>query len=476
MNQSCCPPPKHNGRYDLAVIGAGSAGFSAAITAAEQGAQVALIGHGTIGGTCVNVGCVPSKALIRAAEAVHHANHAGRFAGVEATGRVKDWSALRAQKDELVASLRQAKYIDLLPAYNSVAYLEGQARLGNGGVTVDGRHINAGKVIIATGSHEFVPPIPGIEDTPYLTSTTAFEMASLPESMIVMGGGYIGCELAQMFARSGVKTTIAFRSRLLPEGEPEISHALAQYFGDEGISVQRVDAYESIHRADRGIVLETKVDGSPRSLAAEVFLLAAGRMANTQGLGLADAGIELSSNGGISTDDQMRTTKTGVYAAGDVTGRDQFVYMAAYGAKIAARNAMNGDDLSYSGLAMPAVVFTDPQVASVGLTEGAAEDQGIEVRTSVLSLDNVPRALAARDTRGLIKLVAESATSKLIGAHIVAPEGADSIQTAALAIKQGMTYNELGEMIFPYLTTVEGLKLAAQTFDMDVSKLSCCAG
>jgi len=476
MNQSCCPPPQNNGRYDLAVIGAGSAGFSAAITAADQGAQVALIGHGTIGGTCVNVGCVPSKALIRATEAVHHANTASRFAGVVGNGQVIDWIALRAQKDELVASLRQAKYIDLLPAYDSVAYFEGQAKLGNGGITIDDQHINTDKVIIATGSREFVPDIPGIDDVPFLTSTTAFEMEDLPTSMIVMGGGYIGCELAQMFARAGVNVTIVFRSRLLPDGEPEISEALAQYFEQEGISVQQVAAYERISRTENGIALEAQFDGAAHQLQAERFLLTAGRTANTQGLGLDDVGIELLPNGGINIDDRMRTTKAGVYAAGDVTGRDQFVYMAAYGAKIAANNAMNGDSRSYDNNAMPAVTFTDPQVASVGLTEAVARAQGIEAKTSVLSLDNVPRALAARDTRGLIKLVADGATNKLIGAHIIAPEGADSIQTAAIAIQQGMTYAELGEMIFPYLTTVEGLKLAAQTFDMDVSKLSCCAG
>lgn len=476
MSTSCCPPSASNSKYDLAVIGAGSAGFSAAITAADQGAQVALIGHGTIGGTCVNVGCVPSKALIRAAEAVHHANTASRFAGVTAGGRVNDWLALRAQKDELVTALRQAKYSDLLPAYNSVAYLEGKAKIGNGGVTVDETHINASKIIIATGSQEFVPDIPGINDVPFLTSTSAFEMDDLPASMIVMGGGYIGCELAQMFARAGVNVTIVFRSRLLPDGEPEISEALAQYFTDEGIRVQQVGAYESISCIVNGVALETTTDGKSQTIEAERFLLAAGRRANTDGLGLDDAGIDLSPNGGISIDAQMRTSKAGVYAVGDVTGRDQFVYMAAYGAKIAANNAMNGDGLRYDNNAMPAVTFTDPQVASVGLTEKAARAQGINVKTSVLSLDNVPRALAARDTRGLVKLVADGRSNKLIGAHIIAPEGADSIQTAALAIKQGMTYAELGEMIFPYLTTVEGLKLAAQTFDMDVSKLSCCAG
>lgn len=476
MSKTCCPPPKQNGHYDLAVIGAGSAGFSAAITAADEGAQVALIGHGTIGGTCVNVGCVPSKALIRAAEAIHHANTAPRFAGVAGNAHLADWVALRTQKDELVESLRNAKYIDLLPAYNGVAYLEGKARLGNGGVMVDGKHIDAGKIIVATGSHEYVPPIPGIEGVPYLTSTSAFEMENLPDSLIVIGGGYIGCELAQMFARAGVRVTIVLRSRLVPEGEPEISKALAGYFEDEGITVQRVDGYDGIRTHDRGIALAVSIDGSAKSLEAERVLLSAGRKANTDGLGLQESGVALLPNGGIKVDDRMRTTKAGVYAAGDVTGRDQFVYMAAYGAKIAAYNAMNGDGRSYNNLAMPAVVFTDPQVASVGLTEAGARAQGMGVKTSVLSLDNVPRALAARDTRGLIKLIADGASGKLIGAHILAPEGADSIQTAAIAVKQGMTYTELGDMIFPYLTTVEGLKLAAQTFDMDVSKLSCCAG
>ena len=472
----CCESKPSSGRYDLAVIGAGSAGFSAATTAADEGAHVALIGHGTIGGTCVNVGCVPSKALIRATEAVHHANAASRFAGVKAQGQLADWAALRKQKDELVRSLRQSKYIDVLPAYNRVAYLEGKASLANGGISLNGQEIDAGKIIIATGSREFVPSIPGIEDVPYLTSTTAFELDELPESMIVLGGGYIGCELAQMFARAGVKITILFRSRLLPEAEPEISEALATYFSEEGIRVQQVQSYVSVEEIKSGLSLSVRIDGKHKKLTAQHLLLSAGRIANTSGLGLGDAGVELLSNGGIKVDEHMRTTQGGVYAAGDVTGRDEFVYMAAYGAKIAARNAMNGDTLAYDNTTMPAVVFTDPQVASVGMTEERAQENGFDVKTSVLALDNVPRALAARDTRGLIKLVADAATGKLIGAHILAPEGADSIQTAALAIKQGMTYGELGEMIFPYLTTVEGLKLAAQTFDMDVSKLSCCAG
>lgn len=476
MNDCCAPIPRNSRAYDLAVIGAGSAGFSAAITAADQGARVALIGHGTIGGTCVNIGCVPSKTLIRAMESLHHAGTAQRFVGITAAGRVDDWRAVVRQKDELVAGLRQAKYVDLLPSYNTIAYLEGLAQLVDGGVAVDGSLIKAGKIIITTGAAPALPPIPGIETVPYLTSTTALDLERLPKSLLVIGGGYIGCELGQIFARAGVKVTIAFRSRLLPEAEPEIGEALTRYFRDEGIAVCSGLSYREIRQRPEGVELSVVADGSPRIINAEQVLVTTGRLPNTEGMGLAAAGVEVWPNGAVKVDDRMRTTKPGVYAAGDVTGRDQFVYMAAYGAKVAAMNALNGDSLRYDNAAMPAVVFTDPQVASVGLTEAKARRRGLEVSTSVLPLEYVPRALAARDSRGLIKLVAEAASGKLLGAHILAPEGADSIQTAALAIKCGLTVEQLAETIFPYLTTVEGLKLAAQGFTKDVAKLSCCAG
>jgi len=363
-----------NGGSFTLVVGAGSAGFSAAITAAEEGARVVLIGHGTVGGTCVNVGCVPSKAMIRAVETLHAATGAERFDGIEAAGQITDWKALVAQKQALVDDLRAAKYTDVLPSYDSVSYMEGQARFTeDGSLQVGSRTIHAPKVIVATGSSPHVPDIPGLDGIDWLDSTSALEQEQLPKSMMVMGGGYIGVEIAQIFARAGVEVTIVTRRGLLPEAEPE-------------------------------------------------------------------------------------------------------VYMAAYGAKLAAKNAMNGNSLAYDNSVMPAVVFSDPQVASVGLTEAQANAAGHDVVTSVLGLEHVPRALAARDTRGLIKLVADKQSKKLLGAHIIAPEGADSIQTAAMALKMGMTYDDLGAMIFPYLTTVEGLKLAAQTFEKDVAKLSCCAG
>ena len=465
-----------NTPFDLAVLGAGSAGFSAAITAAEQGARVALVGAGTIGGTCVNVGCVPSKTLIRATEALHQARTADRFAGIRGAASVEDWRALVRQKDELVADLRTAKYDDVLPEYDGITYIEGAARLTKEGVVINGAEIAAGATIVATGASAAVPPIAGVENVPYLTSTTALELAELPASLIVVGGGYVGCELGQMFARAGVTVTLVCRSRLLPEAEPEIGSSLTQYLREEGIDVRTGVRYRGIARAGAGVALAFSGKDGDETIEAEQILLATGRTPNSAGLGLEEAGVRLAPNGGIRVDERLRATRNGIYAAGDVTGRDMYVYMAAYGGRIAAENALNGDSHVYDSSVMPAVIFTDPQAASVGLTEAAAHAAGYGVKTTLLPLDMVPRAIAARDTRGLVKLVADEASDRLLGAHILAPEGGDSIQTAALAIKAGMTTRELAATIFPYLTTVEALKLAAQGFEKDIAKLSCCAG
>lgn len=472
----CCALETKKRAYDLIVVGAGSAGFSAAITGADAGASVALIGHGLIGGTCVNVGCVPSKTMIRAAEALHGARGANRFDGIAGDAHVVDWRRLIAHKDSLVGDLRQKKYADLLPQYPSIEYLEGAARLADGGVAVGEGLIQAPKIIIATGARPAVPPIPGLDKVSYLTSTSLLELDALPKSLIVVGGGFIGAELAQMMARMGVAVTMVCRSRLLPQAEPEVSEALANVFRSEGIQLFCGVAYEACREDAKGVTLCVTEGDVLVELAAEKLLLATGRTPNVGCLGLAEAEIAQDSRGAIIVDEHMRTSRAAIYAAGDVTDRDQFVYMAAYGAKLAARNALGSDNERYDNSAMPWVAFTDPQVAGVGLSEAQATAAGRDVKTSVVTLDQVPRALAARDRRGLIKLVADASTGQLLGGQIAAPEGADSIQTLAVALSQGMAAKALGEMIFPYLTTVEGLKLAAQGFDKDVAKLSCCAG
>ena len=463
---------------DLLVVGAGSAGFSAAITAADAGADVILIGSGMIGGTCVNVGCVPSKNLIRAMQAIHDGQAMVRFDGIQGAGRIVDWAALIRQKNGLVEDLRKARYENLLGAYPNIYYIAGTAWF-----TGDGTQMRVGaatcrpkKIVLATGASSALPPINGIQRVPVLDSTSALELDRIPDSLMVVGGGPVGCELGQMFARAGAEVTICCRRRLLPNAEPEASEALADCLRSEGVTVREGVHYQTIERTDKGVRLVCETEEGETVIDAEQSLAAVGRRPNTKALRLGRAGIGVTANGGLQVDEFMRSTHPDVYAAGDVTGRDMLVYMAAYGGKIAARNALNGNAYRYTNAAMPEVVFTDPQVATAGMTGAQARAKGLKVKTSTLPLDNVPRFIASLDTRGLIKLTADADTDKLLGASVVAPEAGDSIQTVVMALKAGLTTSELADTIFPYLTAVEGLKLAAQSFSKDVNKLSCCAG
>ena len=474
----CCDEQYSITAPNILVIGGGSAGFSAAITAADSGAKVVIAGAGTIGGTCVNVGCVPSKNLIRATEAVHKGNNVDRFDGLKGASEIVNWQALVQQKQQLVDSLRKAKYEDLLPEYPNISYVEGRACFTGNGTEVDvnGTRCHPQKVILATGASAALPPINGIQSVPVLDSTRALELETLPESMLIIGGGVIGCELGQMFARAGVTVTICCRSRLLPGTEPEVSAALTHHLRQEGVVVCEGVDYQHIEQAGKVVKLTCQTDDGKKVIQAHQVLAAAGRTPNTRALHLEKVGIDLNAKGGVKIDECMQTSNPDVYAVGDVTGRDLFVYMAAYGGKLAAGNALNGNRTKYDNSTMPAVVFTDPQVAMVGLTEAQAKAKGYDVKTSTVTLDNVPRFIASREAEGLIKLVADKATDKLFGATILAPEAGDSIQTVVMALKAGLTTGELGATIFPYLTAVEGLKLAAQSFSKDVKKLSCCAG
>jgi len=352
--------------YDLIVVGAGSAGFSAAITAAEAGRRVALVGHGTIGGTCVNVGCVPSKAMIRAAEAAHGGASAARFPGIAPCTHPVDWSAVVKGTTDLVAEMRHKKYIDLLRAYENITYIaDGPARLIDGGIALDGGDIAARHILVATGSRPLMPAIAGIRAVDTLDSTGLLTLPVRPASIIVLGGGYIGCELAQMASRLGVEVTLATRSRLLPDAEPEVAEALSGALKDEGIRVETGLRYVSAARGPDGVTLTIERGGETVALTGERLVAATGRVANTEALGLGALGIKTDARGSILVGPDMATTRAGVWAAGDVTDRDQFVYMAAYGAKVAARNALGLDPMLYDNAAMPRVVFTDPQVAAV---------------------------------------------------------------------------------------------------------------
>ena len=466
-----------DGEFDLVVVGGGSAGFAAAIKAAEMGVRVAMAEGGTLGGTCVNVGCVPSKTLIRAAEAQHRRAHHG-FNGVPATDGRPDWAVVRAQKDELVSDLRQAKYWDVLRSYEAVTLLEQHAEITSGHSVrlADGRTIKAGKVLVATGASPWVPPIPGLAEAGYLDNVTAMALERLPASLIVIGASAVGLELAQMFARLGVKVTVLEAlSRVASVEDPDVGIALGHYLRDEGLDVHVGVRIGQVGRVADGYTVSFTDDAGPRVARAEQLLVATGRRANTIGFGLETAGVSLGKKGEIVVNEFLQTANADIYAAGDVIGDPMFVYVAAYGGALAAENALGGNARRFDLAALPKVTFTDPAVASVGLTDVQAQAAGIEPLVSKISLEHVPRSLAARDTRGFVKLVADAATRRIVGAHILAAEAGEMVTEAALAVKHGLTIEDLSTAFHPYLTLSEGIKLAAQTFDKDVSKLSCCA-
>ena len=461
----------------IAVIGSGGAAMAAALKAVEQGARVTLIERGTIGGTCVNVGCVPSKIMIRAAHIAHVRRESPFDGGISAAVPVINRGLLLAQQQARVDELRHAKYEGILDGNPAITVLHGKARFKSGhSLNVqlnDGgeREVAFDRCLIATGASPAIPPIPGLKDTPYWTSTEALVSDTIPERLAVIGSSVVALELAQAFARLGSQVTILARGTLFFREDPAIGEAITAAFRADGIEVLEHTQASHVAYADGEFVLAT----GNGELRADKLLIATGRAPNTRSLALEAAGVAVNAQGAIVIDQGMRTNSPNIYAAGDCTDQPQFVYVAAAAGTRAAINMMGGSaalDLT----AMPAVVFTDPQVATVGYSEAEAHHDGIETDSRTLTLDNVPRALANFDTRGFIKLIAEKGSGRLLGAQVVAPEGGEVIQAAALAIRNRMTVQELADQLFPYLTMVEGLKLAAQTFNKDVKQLSCCAG
>ncbi len=461
--------------YDLVVVGAGSAAFAAAIKATEAGYRVALVEEGVLGGTCVNIGCVPSKALLRAGELAWTAGH-HPFAGLATTSGLVDLAAMVGQKDELVDALRQAKYADLVQDYD-FAVIPGHARfVGPDQLDVDGRAISAGTFLVATGASPSAPPIPGLADAGFLTSTTALNLTELPARLAVIGANAIGLELGQFFLHLGAEVTfLDVATRIAPFEEPEVSEALADALRAHGARIIAPADVVGVERTGARLDVKVRAGGEELVLPVDQVLVATGRRPNISDLGLEVAGVALDALGAVVVDDHLRTSNPRVFAAGDVTGGPQFVYVSAYEGALTVDNALLGANRSLDFTGLPRVTFTLPQVASAGLTEAQARSAGHDVVTSVLPLEAVPRALVNRDTHGLVKLVAEAGTGRLLGASVVADGAGDVIQAAVLAIRHGLTTDELAATFHPYLTMAEGIKLAAQTFTRDVHKLSCCA-
>ncbi|HLH64862.1 MAG TPA: mercury(II) reductase [Solirubrobacteraceae bacterium] len=448
--------------YELVILGSGSAAFAAAIRGRDLGARVLMAEHQTIGGTCVNIGCVPSKSLLVSSE-----RH--RISGV---GSLAQGASV---KSALVEQLRQQKYIDLVGVYG-FELRPGRARLlGAHTVQVDGEAVSADAILIATGARPAVPPIQGLDQAGFLTSTSALELTEPPGRLAVIGAGAIGLELGQMFAGYGSQVTFIELLRVAPFDEPEISEAMRGILEQDGRVVLEGARTERVRLDGAEKVLEGTVGSERFEVRVDEILVATSRIPNTEGLGLEAAGVQTDRRGAVIVDERQRTTVPSIYAAGDVTIQPQFVYVAAAGGAAAAENALGDGDRRLDFSNLPRIIFTTPQIASAGLTEQQAREQGFEVQTSVLALEAIPRALVNGDARGLFKLVAETGSRRLLGASIIAEAAGEVIQSVVLAIKAGMTIDDLAATWAPYLTMAEGLKLTAQTFGRDVAKLSCCA-
>jgi mercuric reductase len=460
--------------YDLAIIGSGSAAFAAAIRASGEGARVAVIERGTVGGTCVNAGCIPSKNLLAAAEAYHRA--AGHpFRGIETKAGAVDFGALVGMKAEVVLKLRREKYEELAEEYG-FGIIRGEAAfVSPEAIEAGGRRITAQRFLIATGAAPWVPPVAGLEEAGYLTSTSAMELKELPESLVVIGGNYIGLEMGQLFADLGSKVTIVeMLDRLVPGEEPEVSRWIERILREQGVEVITSARVGRVEGGGKKTVV-AEAGRKERRMEAEEVLVATGRRPVLDGLGLEKAGIERDGRGALVLDETLRTTNPRVFAAGDVTGAPQFVYVAAAQGTLAAENALLGAGRKVDYEALPRVTFTTPNIAAAGLTDARARELGYRCECRVVGLENVPRAIVNLDTRGMVKIVAEQGSGRVLGVHAVGDSAGEIILAGVYAVKFGLTVRDLAETWAPYLTMSEGIRLAAQAFGRDVSKLSCCA-
>ncbi|MFQ5870566.1 MAG: mercury(II) reductase [Candidatus Geothermarchaeales archaeon] len=462
--------------YDIVILGGGSAAFAAAIRASELGKTAALIERGTIGGTCVNVGCVPSKHLLVTGEFYRQAQR-NPFRGLKCEGEVLDFSKVIEQKNEVVSGLRRRKYIDVLEELDGVDHLQGSgAFLSDHEVKVDGRRVNGSAFLIATGSSPWAPPIRGLREAGYWTNVEGLSPGGQPESLLVIGGRALGLEFAQMYAAFGTEVTLLQRSeRIIPEEELECSEALRVALEEEGVGILTGTQPKEVHKKNGRKVVVANVAGVTKHLEAEEILVATGRRPNTAELGLDRAGVKLGGRGEVKVSREMRTNVSHIYAAGDVRGGQLLETTAAKEGFIATGNALLDEKREMDPPEkVPRAIFTSPQFAAVGYTEERFSAVAGACACRTLPMEVVPKAQVIGDTQGVIKMTIDPRNKRIVGVQIVSTQAADLIHEAALAVRYDMTIDDIIELVHVFPTHSEALKLAAQAFYRDVSKLSCC--
>ncbi|MGH2497476.1 MAG: mercury(II) reductase [Ktedonobacteraceae bacterium] len=479
--------------YDLVILGSGSTAFAAALHAAELGKSVVMTESRTVGGTCANRGCLPSKNLIEAARLVYDAAHP-RYPGLSPVRMAVNWAELVAQKDEIIEEYRAHKYENLLDDPDHMQIVPGHARLVSDHEvevqSIDGPlRLLGEQILIATGSTPRIPAVPGLSDVPYLTSDLlsaaddpwGTELREQPRSMLILGGGYIALELGQMFARFGTEVTLITRGQsILSSYEPEIAEALSEILQEEGLRIVSEAQVYGVERSQEGIALLVKRHGSLHTFTAEKLLIATGRRPNTGEIGLERAGVQVDEAGAVRVDRALRTNVLHIWAAGDVIGREAGSQMAtpvgARDGKIAAHNALSGEALQkVDHSIVPRAIFTDPQVAVVGMTDEEANATGIVCECNTIPLSVVPRAGAIRDTRGVIKMVIERESRRVVGISMLGVNAGEVIHEAAMALRFGATTDDFIDLMHVYPTMAEALRLVAISFTKDVNRLSCCA-
>lgn len=460
----------------IAIIGGGAAAFAGALLAAEQGAQVTLISAGILGGTCNNTDCIPSNFMVRVADTARFsASHP--FQGIDKRRSSINFAKHVAQRQAIIDELRRCRYDAVINSNRNIRLLHGTARFyDRRTLAVDSQEgetqrVEADRILIASGTYPHIPDIAGLTEIPYWTSRDALLTERLPNHLIIIGGSAVAVELGQAFQRLGSNVTLIARSTLLSRHDTAIGEALQPILQSEGMSIIS-GSVPVATRYSKGIFSVKLPRGD---LRGDALLVATGREPNTRVLKLEQAGVGVDDRGAVKIDRSMRTNVAHVYAAGDCTDMPQQVYVAA-AAGIRAVTNMMGGRVSLDPSLIPAVIFTDPQVAAVGLTEAQAKLCGLAVHSRTLGLEHVPRALANLDTRGFIKLVADKNHGRVLGAHLLAPHAGELIQSACLAIQHKMTVRELCEQLHPSLTIGEGLTLCAQSFYRDVAPLPCRAG
>ena len=445
----------------LCIIGAGSGGLSVAAAAAQLGVNTVLIERGKMGGDCLNYGCVPSKSLIAAAHAAHAARQAGRF-GVEAGSPDADFPRVRDHVRDVIASIAPHDSQERFEGLGATVLRESAVFVGRDEVQAGEFRIRARRFVIATGSSPMVPSVPGLEQVPYFTNETIFENDVRPEHLLVLGGGPIGCELAQAHRRLGCEVTIVQRGRLLSRDDPDLAEVVHRRFLDEGISVVEHAAVTSVAQSD-GIVRITVEDGEGiRELAGTHLLVAAGRRASIEDLNLDAAGIRCHRRG-VAVDDGLRTSNRRVYAIGDAIGRLQFTHVAGYHAGIVVRRALFRLPARVNESVAPWVTYTDPELAQVGLSEAQARDTyGDQVRVAKMPLEGNDRFRAERETEGLLKVMVHR--GRVVGASMVGAHAGELIQPWCLMATHRMKIGQMTSTILPYPTRGEINKQVAGSY------------